>query len=293
MTTTSTTVAPEEDLLTGQKADQGRTTIYDAVSERLADDPSEPNIWRAKIHMGGASWLAARVMAARELLLEDDSDTAKADSIIEMARVGNKPFSGLFVTEMGAYVQEGRIGAGNTSSELAMFPKGVSRKYFKLEKGVRWPLAATRGYGGTAALAEHFARTLSHVPRTCEVTKERLEAIPEYDSNYQDRAIQAVYLHTFPGFGDGPTYGCLWLVTDRQPADEDMDGILNGYLWVPADSGLEAEHGSFYQADVQRRRFGQLVDYVPGSFKFSDCWNLPPSRTEAYRAVLGLDHHQE
>jgi hypothetical protein len=245
----------------------------------------------AKIHLGGRPHLKARNTAAAVLLAESEQRDATRARLRQLCEQG-APMTTLTVDRAGSVTaNEGR---GIIYQDRPMLlNKGSKSRGHYLDDPRSEPVAVTRGFGGQDQLAAAFHAKLDDVP---EVRPADYDGVPDeaqrtFNADGSE-PIAAVYLLDHPGFGpdgESATAGVMFMATDM----DREDGIVNGYLWVPEESGMYAEFGSQYTRDLERMG-GRVVDYEPGRLSTTDCMRtLPGTRGEAYRAVTGQSYQQD
>lgn len=213
--------------------------------------------------------VAARVVAYPKPENLDETITAAIESgePVTVLKVGEGMFGGRF-----PQIIQGKLFQG--SRGLGFLPTGKRTQGFTL-KG---PLDVIPG-NKPAAVAELNRRWYDStgIPPTEPLTIDALRSASE------ENPIAVLYTH--PGFGDGPTPGCVWYIDYYEAEDDDPDnGIAGGYLYCPPESGLFSEHGSTYAKDILKS--GALVSTKP-KVNFEGMTKLPDDdRSEAYRQIF-------
>lgn len=152
-------------------------------------------------------------------------------------------------------------------------------------------LDVAKGYGKQEQVAEEFREFYRDTPQLEPVGAfTDFEDIPSSDgagSADQFDTVQAVYMYEHPGFGSGPTPGCLFMVTDRQESGSAENGpILNGQFWAPDGSDLTSENSSMYARDLLAMQAARVKDYQPGSMTAQEAWqDAPGGRAQTYEWV--------
>lgn len=265
-----------------KKIENGLWQIDDTIMEDLGsktktDGTHEVRIDRAEIHMGGMPWKRARNLAIEALF----DPPQLGDVVLLSAAQTSQPVTMLVIKPTGTVlVYEGKV--VEYDGRLALLKKGSSRNGFWLSD-LR-PTAWVYGYGMQDAMLADWAAKAERVP---QVAKATFDGIPEYSNDREEPLIQAVYLMDHPGFAGMKTHGTLFLATDVQSPKDGMEGIVNGYLWVPEGADLVSEHGSEYFSRLERTS-GRLTEFEPGLLTFADCvkGRIPSDRALAYAAVM-------
>lgn len=249
---------------------QGEWLIADTMTEELPED--HPLVPGVMIHPGGIAHLKARTLAAAEWIRCYDG-TSNVAELLSLLAMGQRPATLLFVDNQAVTAREAKI--FRTGDGLAFLPKGARKKGLRLnpDKNQQWPVYAVTGYGWQQQLADRFKAVLANVPATVEFN---VDGVAPYHSGAQ---VQAAYLFTHPGFGEGPVPGCLYFATgyDRE------DDILDGYLWAPPGE-LTSENGSSYKHDLERWG-GRIPGWIPDAMTLDDCFALPTDMAACYEAI--------
>lgn len=268
----------------------GTFVVEDTCTEHL-ESPAGSPFARMSIQPGGRPEQRARTRAAAECYREVSGWTGESLGD-ELDRLAQKQAQATVLTIASngmVRAVEGRIFRSGDGT-LAYLPKGRRHSGYMLDPDK--VLDVTPGYGGAPTLHNTWHR------RRCATTPATVPVgdctdLPDAEQN-PDGNIAAVYLLDQPNFSGGTTPGCMFLATDIQPDGPDPgDAIVNGQFWAPGDSGLYSESSSVYVRDL-RRRGGKVADFAPGSMSDSDSWkDMPSTRTEAYRKVMGFTYSTE
>lgn len=244
----------------------GVTTLVSTSIVQLEDDRLERDfvVKRSKIVMGGEPARRAEALAVARRL----ADRERTVGVLETLASKSKSAVTLLMQSR----------AGDVETREGTLVRDHDGRFILLDKGTRSGngiyldvdrvLSARPGYGGAQALAEDWNRHAATMPRVDEVNRSVVnELVPEgYDGAREE--VAAAFVFTHPGFGSEDGRGCVFLATDRDPAD-----VVNGYFIAPGDSGLTSEHGSFRIDDLAKWG-GIAPDYVPASLTFRQAMDL-------------------
>jgi hypothetical protein len=152
--------------------------------------------------------------------------------------------------------QEGTIFAGSSPNTLGILPKRARRKGFRVNP--EKVIDVFPGYD-TAAAQKSIDAVRAHFPAVTEITRERLEQLPEYDGSDQEITLCAFGTWHMP---DGTATDAIQLIATYDRENDICDG---GVLLIRPERGI-SEHGSCYGNQIQRQ-FGEVVGFEPISFK--------------------------
>ena len=167
-------------------------------------------------------------------------------------------------------IQQGRLFRG-ASGDVGLLPTGKRTNGIRLRREDVLDIVPDTKPASVDELNRRWYDSTG-LPPTEPLTVEALRGASE------ENPIAVVWTH--PGFGEGPTQGCVWYIDDYQEEDD----IANGFCWVPDTSGLYSEHGSVYGKDILKA--GALVSGGP-KVKFSDLFSAPKEPREAYQYLFG------
>lgn len=244
-------------------------------------------------HMRGRPHVRTRTGAAAALYADHRDPKAVAEEVEGLCRSGAK-MTVLTRNSNGDIKAIEGTGSGGGSEPVVLLPRSPMRPLSLDGVGGADPvLDVAPGHDRAQDLAESW--NTHGMARTPQLTKvDDFEDVPVRDPRVDQDDVAAVYFVDNPGWGNGPTSGCLFFATDRQPGDGPEGGdIVNGQFWAPKDSDLTSESSSMYSGDIKRAG-GKVAGYTPGSMDFTDAWkHVPGDRAGAYDTVLGRDRDRE
>lgn len=266
-------LAPADEIVP-RPGKNGMWTLVDTVQETTV----APDRVRTVLHTAGRPDWRTRNRAASAIY----ADLADHDTVLaKLDMLGGKPVTLMVGGGNGSVMAvEGTV-VGRRGDTHVLRQKGSRNRHFEVVRSK--VLDVEPGFGGQQVLADTFARRRAQfVPQVDPI--DSFDDLPDFGEGPgpDNPPIAAVYMldHDLDGGHGHP--GCVFLATDVQRED----GIVNGYLWVPGDTDMVSEHGSFYAKDL-RRKGGRVTGYTPGSLSMADCYRLPADRVETYRALLG------
>lgn len=124
---------------------------------------------------------------------------------------------------------EGTVFAGNRG--VGILPKGKRTNGFLLKDVLDFEL----GYNKIGVLQDRVNEVRAHFPVTEKLTQEHLDALPSRSSTCSLAVFGTVRMP------DGPSSAGIWLLSEYQPEDDIVDGVL---LIRPEDG--TSEHGSIF-----------------------------------------------
>lgn len=165
-------------------------------------------------------------------------------------------------TQFGAGLlkaQEGRLVDGQKEGTVGIMPKGARSKGFRINPDRI--LDVFPGYATARAKAMVDA-VRAHFPLVTEITRERLEQLPEYD--YDGDTAQEITLCAFGTWRmpEGTASDAIQLIATYDRENDICDG---GVLLIRPEIGF-SEHGSCYGHQIMHN-FGEVVGFEPITFK--------------------------
>lgn len=173
---------------------------------------------------------------------------------------------------------EGRI--RDHRGEVFFLPKGSRRNGYLLKPDSI--LDIRPGWKTqTRDITREVENAVEGLPTMTAVTQVDLEALPHPDAYDPDQPLMIgmVAFGTWPLPG-GRSAGCMWLLTEYDPAND----IADGYLRVADGSGGFSEHGSCYGRDLLGGTVGKVV--TPARLTFADALRLGDVTDREARAIV-------